>query len=101
MQTAPYAYRDQSTLIRALGLSVKAAADFTPKGCLNIIEKLEAKSSHTAWAKELLTIERRGYCALYSSPKVIPFPKLRPIERNPRLASELVMEARAARKFGG
>lgn len=99
MQTAPYAYRDQSTLIRALGLSVKAAADFTPHGCLNIIGKLEA--SPATWAKGLLTAERRGYCALYSSPKVIPLPKLKPVERNPRLASELAMEVRAARKFGG
>lgn len=101
MQTAPYAYRDQTALSCLLGLSCKEAADFTPAGCIAIISQLEAISSKHGAAKELLTAERRGYCALYSSAKIIPFPKLKPIQDNPRLSSERAMEFRAMRAFGG
>lgn len=101
MSQTQYAYRDQAALRRALGLSIKDTADFTPNGCLGIIARLEAFPGKIPAIKALLTAERRGFCALYSSPKIIPFPKLKPIERNPRLDGELEFEFRAKRAFGG
>lgn len=94
---APYAYRDQATLRRALCLSVKEAADFTPAGCLKIIERLE--SCNQAWAKELLTKERRGYCHLYARGSVLPFPKLKATQ--PVDGRDIMLSLKANRKFGG
>lgn len=99
--TTQYAYRDQAALTRLLGLSVKETADFTPHGCLAIISQLEAFPGKNLAISALLTAERRGFCALYSSAKIIPFPALRPVEHNPRLDSERKMEFRAMRAFGG
>jgi hypothetical protein len=99
--TAQYAYRDQKALSGLLGLSCKESANFTPAGCLAIIGQLEAIAGKHGAAKDLLTAERRGFCALYSTDQIIPFPKLKAVERNPRLDSEEALEFRAMRAFGG
>lgn len=52
--------RDIPTFCR-IGFSVKEAADFTPRGYINIFNRLGVKALDTAWAKELLTLERRDY----------------------------------------
>lgn len=57
--------RDIPTFTR-IGFSVKEASDFSPTGYINIIERLEKKSGHTAWARELLTAERRAYMARFA-----------------------------------
>jgi len=49
-----------------LGFSVKEAGDFSPKGFINLFERLEAKAGQTAWVKEILVAERRDYMARFA-----------------------------------
>lgn len=96
LQLSPYPYRNQELLQQRLALTERQVSDFSPKGFLHIIEKLEPIATHTAWAKEALTAERRAYLVIHGSvepysPKELSAPSRRP--------GELELEFKAARRF--
>lgn len=94
--TSPYPYRAQDLLCASFGITPKQAGDFTRAGFLLIFEKLEAKASDNAQAREALAAERRAYLILHGAVKPYSMAELGSPVRRP---GELEAEFKARRTF--